>query len=499
MNTRPAKFRSCRSGRARLQPSQSASQPRGSAGASPCQARSCEASVLVIVMWVAFGLVSITLYFAHAMLLNLKAADNRAAGLEADQAIEGAALYVSNVLANRINSTTIPAVGNFRAQAVPVGAAKFWIVGRDTNDLQTSLQSDTPVWGLVDEAGKVNLNSTTASNFQNLPQMTVNTAAAMFDWQSTNTNPSTDGAKSETYTILQPPYNCKNGPYETIDELRLVYGLNMDMLFGEDANLNGAMDPNENDGTKLPPSDNSDGTLDPGVFEYVTTWSHETSLGSNGITRITVTNTTALQQLVSSNFPNLSQYLTPFGISASGSGTGSSSKGGTSSTMTGAGAAALAPTNVLDFYVRSGMSESDFQQIEPYLMNANLTGLININTATATALACIPGIGSNMAPQVLTYRQSNPPQTPSISWLVTAMQNNKPALEAAGPYVTAYSFQYAADIVALGHNNRGYRRVRFVFDCSSGTPLIVYRQDLTYLGWPLGKKLHDQLLAQNAK
>ena len=57
----------------------------------------------------------------------------------------------------------------------------------------------------------------------------------------------------------------------------------------------------------------------------------------------------------------------------------------------------------------------------------------------------------------------------------------------------------AADVVAVGHNNRGYRRVRFVFDCSSGTPLIVYRQDLTYLGWPLGKKLHDQLLAQNAK
>jgi hypothetical protein len=65
--------------------------------------------------------------------------------------------------------------------------------------------------------------------------------------------------------------------------------------------------------------------------------------------------------------------------------------------------------------------------------------------------------------------------------------------------VTAFSYQFAADVVAVGHNNRGYRRVRFVFDCSSGTPLIVYRQDLTYLGWPLGKKLHDQLLAQNVK
>ena len=145
------------------------------------------------------------------------------------------------------------------------------------------------------------------------------------------------------------------------------------------------------------------------------------------------------------------------------------------------------------------MSESQFQEIEPYLLNPSPLGLININTATATALACIPGIGSNIAPQVLTYRQSNPPLTPSITWLVPALENNPTSLEAAGPFVTAFSYQFAADVVAVGHNNRGYRRVRFVFDCSSGTPLIVYRQDLTYLGWPLGKKLHDQLLAQNVK
>jgi type II secretory pathway component PulK len=476
----------------------------------PANKNSRRASVLIIVLWVAFGLVSITLYFAHAMLLDLKAADNRAAGLEADQAVEGAALYVSNVLANRINMMTIPTVGLFKANAVKIGDAKFWLIGRDTNDSQLSLQSDAPFWGLVDEAAKVNLNYTVATNFQNLPQMDVNTAAAMYDWQSTSTTPSTDGAKSETYSALQPPYVCKDAPYETIDELRLVYGLNMDLLYGEDANLNGALDPNENDGMKLPPFDNQDGMLDPGLFEYVTTWSQETTLGTNGTTRVVVTNTTALQSLITSNFPNLAQYLTPFGISGT-AGAGASGASGASGAMGRGGAstvaatggatssAASAPTSVLDFYVRSGMSESDFQQVEPYLLNPSPMGMININTASATALACVPGIGSNMAPQVLSYRQSNPPLTPSITWLVNALNNNQASLEAAGPYVTPFSFQFAADVVAVGHNNRGYRRVRFVFDCSSGTPLIVYRQDLTYLGWPLGKTLHDQLLAQNVK
>ena len=60
--------------------------------------------------------------------------------------------------------------------------------------------------------------------------------------------------------------------------------MNMDILYGEDANLNGMLDPNENDGMTLPPYDNQDGILDPGVFEYVTTWSHEATLGTNGTT-----------------------------------------------------------------------------------------------------------------------------------------------------------------------------------------------------------------------
>ena len=101
---------------------------------------------------------------------------------------------------------------------------------------------------------------------------------------------------------------------------------------------------------------------------------------------------------------------------------------------------------------------------------------------------------------MLTYRQSNPPQTPSITWLKTALSGNTTAMLAGRALRDALiPGQFTADVAAVGHYGRGYRRVRFVFDCSSGTPLIVYRQDLTHLGWALGKKLHDQLLAQNTK
>jgi type II secretory pathway component PulK len=445
---------------------------------------------LIIVLWVAFGLCSVALYFAHSMSMELKAADNNVAGVEADQAIEGAALYVSNVIATLGISNNMPSPANFKADAVKVGNATFWLIGRDTNDLETSAQGDHPVWGLVDEASKVNLNNATAAMLQNLPQMTADLAAAMYDWQTgSNATASTGGAKSQTYSGLNTPYLCKSAPYETIDELSLVYGMNMDYLYGEDANLNGILDPNENDGPLTPPNDNQDGILDPGLFEYVTVWTAgEATTASNGIARIAINNTTALNSLLQSN--SLSQYELK--------------SGGSTNRINGRPPpSAPAPyTSVLQFYVMSGMSESDFQRIEPYLMNTNTKGLINVNTATATALACIPGIGPTLAPQVLAYRQSNPPQTASISWLKTigsTLGVDSTVAAEVGPYVTAYSYQYTADVAAVGHYGRGYRRVRFVFDCSSGTPLIVYRQDLTHLGWALGKKLHDQLLAQNIK
>lgn len=461
--------------------------------------------MLIIVLWVAFGLCSIALYFAHSMSMEYHAADNEVASMEADQAIEGAALYVSNVLATLMVSNAVPSAANYRAENVKIGNGTFWLIGRDTNDLQASAQADHPFWGLVDEASKLNLNTASLAMLQNLPQMTLNPdiAAAMYDWQSTSATPSTGGAKTETYSALNPPYDCKNGPYETTGELRLVYGMNLDYLYGEDANLNGILDPNENDGDRTPPNDNQDGILDPGILEYVTVFTTgEGTVGSNGIPRVAI-NSGTLMTFIQTNFPQIYSKL-PSSMTSpaatSGALGGRSVPGGAGRVAApGAAAAATTYTSVLQFYVATGLAASDFEQIEPYLMNPSTVGLINVNTASATVLSCIPGIGTTLAPQVLTYRQSNPPQVPTITWLPAALGNNQSIIAEVGTNITAFTYHYTADVAAVGHYGRGYRRVRFVFDTSSGTPLIVYRQDLTYLGWALGKKLHDQLLSQNTQ
>src|SRR5690242_1924986 len=57
-------------------------------------------SAFIIVLWIAFGLVSLALYFGNSMVLELRAADNRVSGLGAEQAIEGAVRYINSVLGN---------------------------------------------------------------------------------------------------------------------------------------------------------------------------------------------------------------------------------------------------------------------------------------------------------------------------------------------------------------------------------------------------------------
>jgi len=425
-------------------------------------------SVLIIVLWVAFGLVSITLYFANSMSMELRASDNRVAGVEAEQAIAGAACYVSNILANLEQPGTLPDPQNFRAEAVPVGNATFWLIGRETNNLQ--MTPDQMAFGLVDEAAKINLNTATAAMLQNLPGMTPNLAAAIFDWRNTNSTVSSGGAKSETYSLLQPPYLCKSAPFETVDELRLVFGTDLNLLYGEDSNLNGILDANEDDADVLPPTDNHDGQLDPGLLEYVTVYSREPNVTSNGTARVSVANTSAVQRLLSSTFPRKTFQRVS------------------------------AQSSVLALYwqlVDSGqkfLTAAEFAQVEPGLRNTNIVGLVNINTASVAVLTCIPGIDTNNAVALINYRNANPDKLNTITWVAEALSSNTANWLKAGPYITTHTYQFTADIAAVGHYGRGYRRVKFIFDTSEGAPKIIYRQDLTHLGWALGRQTREKML-----
>jgi DNA uptake protein ComE-like DNA-binding protein len=405
------------------------------------------------------------------MSLELRAADNRVAAMEAEAAIEGAAQYVLTVLSNT-PAGTVPDPTYYRAEAVDVGEATFWLIGRDTNIAATG-----PIqlsFGLVPEASKINLNTATVDMLGKLPNMTSNLAANIFAWRSPTNRNTSGGAGTATYSALPIPYNAKNASFETIDELRLIYGLDLTYLYGEDVNLNGVLDANENDAEALPPLDNHDSILNPGLLDLVTVYSREPATTSNGTARVSVSDAGQVRQLLVSTFSGKNYNVT-------------------------------GRTSLLDFYntyVKNERSrlltEDQFAQVEPSLMNPNTNGLVNVNTASVGALACLPGIDTNNAVTLINYRQANPARLQTIGWVLEALASDSENALRAGPYITTRSYQFCADVAAVGRFGRGYRRVKFIFDTSTGTPRIVYRQDLTHLGWALGSQVRNEFLLAQA-
>lgn len=160
----------------------------------------------------------------------------------------------------------------------------------------------------------------------------------------------------------------------------------------------------------------------------------------------------------------------------------------------------------LAFYAKSGMTSTEFALIATNLTtttNKIIEGRVNVNTACAAVLTCLLNDDDSAAAQLVNYRLSNPNNLTSVAWVSDALSSSFPdamtAIE-AGDFITTQSFQFTADIAALGPYGRGYRRVKFVFDTSSGVPHVLYRQDLTHLGWALGKKVRqDYVLANNIR
>lgn len=448
-----------------------------------CRARRQHASVLVIVLWICLGLVSIALYFANSMTYELRAANNRVSGLAAEQAIEGGQRYVSYFLSNFSTNGVFPTNIDFSCENVAVGDSHYWIIGRDLS--ATINSSAQPYFGLIDEASKLNLNTVNTNALSYLPNMSFDLADNIQDWRGTN------GTVTLDYGSYG--YNAKNAPFETVNELRLVSGMTMTLLAGDDPNFNGVLDANGKAAT---------GTFTPGMLDDLTVYTREPNFHSNGTSLTNVNNFSSETQM--------RNYFQSANISSA-----TSIANSLYSNMKPTQGAANLCKGILDFAVRCrqrGMSASDFANIYTNVTtttNLYITGRVNVNTADEDVLtALFMGLDNGDqstaeadAQTLITYREQNPTLINSISWVYDALGtgNATLALLQRGDYLTTRSFQFTADIAAVGPYGRGYRRVKYIFDISNGTPIIIYRQDLSSLGWALGDKVRQTLLANNTQ
>ncbi len=427
--------------------------------------------MLIIVLVVCLGLVSMTLVFSHSMLLSYRGADNELAGRQAEAAIQGAEQYAETILSQAQTANVLPDRTSYQSAAVPLGDAFFWFIGRPL----ASDPPDAPAFSLVDEAGKLNLNTASTSSIASLPNMTPDLAQAIADWRSAAGSTGFSGIQ------LNP---VKNALYESPEELALVNGgIDPSVLYGDDANLNHCLDPEEGSGT----GGGALGQFNPGLLEYVTTFSREPNTLADGTRRGNVTTAAGINgfrdQLTAALGTRAQTVIQAF----------PSIQGGPQRF-----------NSVVDFCnkaeARAGLTVEEWDKLVPYLTMRSGTyavGLVNVNTASQTVLSCLPGMNEALAARLVAARAQQPTPSTNLRWTVAALGEQQAA--SLGRYLTTRSYQVSVDIAAVGRHGRGYRRTLFVIDSSAmpitgaTAPQIVYRRNLSHLGWALGSDARASL------
>jgi type II secretory pathway component PulK len=87
---------------------------------------------------------------------------------------------------------------------------------------------------VIDECGKLNINTVTKKQLTSLPGMTEEIANSILDWRDKDDKIRPGSAEAGYYINLPYPYYIRNAPFRTIRELLLVKDVTDDLFYGSD-------------------------------------------------------------------------------------------------------------------------------------------------------------------------------------------------------------------------------------------------------------------------
>ena len=420
-----------------------------------------------------------------------------------------------------------------------------------------------PRAGLTTETAKFNVNRLlelendtdettdpyTAVSF--IPNMTEDICNAILDWIDSDEEARAGGAESSTYEALAVPYSARNAPMQSIDELLQVQGVTPQLFYGEDANRNGRMDPNEDDGAESPPTDDQDGTLDFGLRDYLTVSSRERNIQTTGEQKINLNNGIVAEMfdfLEESFDTETATFVTGYRLTgdqladsqAQGKLTieqqqlvdwiaknlangelGKVTRGGMDlsnppqasfrSIYDLIDAQVAVTVNGADQTLNSPWTSTDpaglmgqmlgLEEKLTWLNDEFIDGRINVNIAPREVLLAIPDMTEAIADAILGARpvagedSAQAAQVISMRrspvWLLTEGLVDVPTFKRLGPWLTTtgdvYSFQ------VLGHFDQGgpTTRLEAMVDGTKKPPRITFQRDLTGLGRGFSPDLLD--------
>ncbi len=404
-------------------------------------------------------------------------------------------------------------------------------------------------FGLVNESAKLNLNALLSvessdpnearERLLHLPNMTEELADCILDWLDEDDSPRDYGAESEYYLSLSPSYQPRNGPLHSLDELLLVEGVTPELLYGEDANRNGLLDPNEDDGDLSPPPDNADGQLDRGWIDYLTVDSRETNLRPDGSPKINLNafNLADLYDQLEEEFgeevarfvvayriygpksnsqedqsqPQASEQQNEQQAQENETETEKVSRGGLDLSRGGSHRI----NSIFDLVSEQVQAEVNGEQVtltspwtdDPNDMSAYLPlleetlttvdqdeieGRVNIDLAPLEVLLTVPGMTEELADSILGMRTNGSGQSgttnftsgthQTVGWLYTEGLVSLNELRKLAPYITTGGNVFRVQVVGYFGTGVPFARLEAVVDASRLPPKILRFEDLSRLG-----------------
>jgi DNA uptake protein ComE-like DNA-binding protein len=448
-------------------------------------------------MIVAFALAAIVVVLCERMRVERMAAANQSATAQASEIERGAEQYCLGVLSQYKDQLSDMPDSEFAA--VHLGNGYFWVLYPNYDD-------DTlPVFGMVGEASKLNINTASYDQLMRLPGMTDDVAGSIVDWRDEDSTPTNGGVESDYYLSLPEPYTAKNGPFETLSELLMVKGIDPTMLYGDGTAPPLGQPVSSVVSGSMNGSLSTDPQLARGWYDLLTCYSIEGNTTSDGQARINInsTDSRSRDQLNQRLQQRLGSSRASAIMSALGTGRNSQVR------------------DIFDFYFKVNLTPDEFDKIADDLTtNSSKTvqGRIDINTAPRDVLLCLDGLDETDVDKLIAARQSNggssatgggssapsgvgssstgsgdsSAPSASIGWVAQALGQKAIGL---GDEITTHSSQFSADILAVSGNGRGFKRVRVVIDTRGDSPQIIFRRDITTRGWPMDPQILASLRA----
>ena len=308
--------------------------------------------------------------------------------LSAEKSQSGSAASGSGSSTPSTGGASTGSAGGATSGSTGAAAASGGSTGSSGNSSSSSNSSTTS------GGGSTSTTNTPDGRLLMIPGMTAELADAILDFIDSDDTPRANGCESEFYDSLTPPYPAKNSPLESLDELLLVRGVTTSLLYGEDVNRNGLLDPNENDGDVSYPPDNADGTLQMGWSAYLTVFGREKNLQSDGTPRININGNdlaTLYDSLEESFDSTVAQFVIAYRMTAApttstGQASGSASGGSSPSSSSSGG------SNSGSSKTSSGVSTGGSSGVS----TGGSSGVGSGSTASSTGV----GTGSNPTQQV---------------------------------------------------------------------------------------------------